>query len=89
MKNAFYLMLRALFVLEIFTFLSWVLGVVEKRIDSKDKVSFQNLSCPQIGTKIITINTFPISQESKANQAMKFGQLIKYNMWNIFLGKAC
>ena len=27
----------------------------------------------------------PVSQELKGNQAMKFNQLIKYNMKNIFL----
>ena len=26
---------------------------------------------------------------SKDNQAMKFGQLIQYNMWNVFLEKLC
>ena len=30
MKNAFYLMLKALFVLKIFKFLSWIFGHVEK-----------------------------------------------------------
>ena len=35
MKNAFYFMLKALFVLEIFTFLSSRLGYVEKWLDEK------------------------------------------------------
>ena len=30
MKNAFYLIVKALFVLEIFKFLSWLFGHVEK-----------------------------------------------------------
>ena len=30
MKNAFYLILKALFVLKIFKFLSWLFGHVEK-----------------------------------------------------------
>ena len=37
MKNAFYFMLKALFVLEIFKFLSWVFGYVEKQLVKKVK----------------------------------------------------
>ena len=37
MKNAFYFMLKALFVIEIFKFLSWVFGYVEKQLDKKVK----------------------------------------------------
>ena len=32
-KNAFYFILKALFVLKVFKFLSWVFGHVEKRLD--------------------------------------------------------
>ena len=39
MKNVLYFMLNALFVLEMFTFLSWLLGYVEKRLDNKVKVN--------------------------------------------------
>ena len=35
MKNAFYFMLKALFVLEIFPFLSCLFGYVEKWLDKK------------------------------------------------------
>ena len=35
MKNVFYFMLKALFVLEILTFLSWLFGYVEERLDKK------------------------------------------------------
>ena len=35
MRNAFYFMLKALFVLKIFTILSWRFGYVEKRLDKK------------------------------------------------------
>ena len=41
MKNAFYFMLKALFVLEIFTFLSWHFGCVERRFDEKAKVNLK------------------------------------------------
>ena len=39
MKNAFYFMLKTLFVLEILTFLSWLFGYV--LLDKKTKVKFK------------------------------------------------
>ena len=41
MKNAFYFMLKALFVLEIFKFFFWCFGYVEKRLHKKAKVNFK------------------------------------------------
>ena len=41
MKNVFYFMLKALFVLEIFKFLSWRFGYAIKRLDKKANVSFK------------------------------------------------
>ena len=41
MKNAFYFTSKALFVLKIFKFLSWLFGHVSKRLDWKDKVNFK------------------------------------------------
>ena len=41
MKNAFYFMLKALFVLEIFTFLFLLFGFREKRLDKKTKDYFK------------------------------------------------
>ena len=42
MKNAFYFILKAVFVLEIFfTFLSWHLGYLEKWFDKKARVDFK------------------------------------------------
>ena len=43
MKNAFYFIRKALFVLEIFEFLSWFFGHVTKWLDKKDKINFENL----------------------------------------------
>ena len=40
-KNAFYFILKALFVLDIFTFLTWTFDYVEKRLDKKVKVNFK------------------------------------------------
>ena len=41
MINASYFMLKALFILKIFIFLSWLFGYVEKRFDKKGKVDFK------------------------------------------------
>ena len=41
MRNAFYFTSKAIFVLKIFTFLSWLFGHVWKRLHLKDKVNFK------------------------------------------------
>ena len=41
MKNAFYITLKAFFILKIFQLLSWLFGHVEKCFDWKDKVHFK------------------------------------------------
>ena len=41
MKNDSYFMLKALFVVEIFTFSPCLFGYVEKRLDRKAKVNFK------------------------------------------------
>ena len=42
----------------------------------------------QIGQQIITIHILANISRSKRNQTMKFGQLIKYSMTNVFLVKS-
>ena len=42
----------------------------------------------QLGQQTIAIHILTIITRSKGNQAMKFGQLIKYNMRNSFLKKS-
>ena len=70
MKNAFYFMLKAFFV------------VTRKlRLVSK-------FMTPQTGKQINAIHILPNISRSKGNQTMKFGQLIEYNMRNIFLEKS-
>ena len=63
----FYFMLKALFVLEIFNFLSWVFGYVEKRLDKKSMVNFKTYD-----VKDWTKNNYNpqclISQEVKATR---------------------
>ena len=41
MKNAFYFNSKALFVLNVFKFLSWLFGHAAKQLDKKDKVNFK------------------------------------------------
>ena len=40
------------------------------------------------GQQVVAIYTLPNISRSKGNQTMKFGQLITYNMRNIFLEKS-
>ena len=42
----------------------------------------------QPGKQTIAIHVFPDISRSKGNQAITFGQLIKYNMRNVFLLKS-
>ena len=45
---------------------------------------------PQTGQKLSTIHILPCISKSKANQAVKFDQLIiKYSVRNILLQKLC
>ena len=80
MKNVFYFTSKALFVLKIFEFLSWLFGLVAKRLDKKDRVNFKSYD-------VTTWLTNNISR-SKGNQTMKFGQLIECNMKSIFHKKS-
>ena len=41
MKNVFHLTFKALFVLKIYKFLSWLFGHMEKRLDQNNKVNFK------------------------------------------------
>ena len=75
MKSAFCFLLKALFVLEIFTFLS--------RLFSNSK-----FMASQPGKQIFAIHILPNISRSKSNQAIKFRQLIDNNVRNIFLQKS-
>ena len=73
--------------LRLFQFLFWIFGYLEKRFDKKAKVnSFQYLSRHKLDNKELQYTYCQISPEVKI---MKFGQLIEYNMRNIFLEKSC
>ena len=84
-KNAFYFTLKALFLLKIFKFLSWLLGHLEKTARSEKWGFFSKSMTSQPAIAIYILSNI---SRSKANQAMKFGQLIEYNMRNIFVKKS-
>ena len=78
MKNTFYFILKALFVLKIFTVLSRLFGHVGKiKLSSKFVTS-------QPGLQTIAVHILPNISQSKGSQTMKFG-----NKRNIFLQKLC
>ena len=87
MKNAFSFILKALFVLKIFNFLSRLFHHIKKRPDYKDKANFKIHDVTTWLAKICNRHILANISRSKDNQAMKFGQLIEYNKINIFLQK--
>ena len=89
MKNGYYFILKALFVLEIFKFLSRRFGQVGKMAKIRNVRLTSKFMTSQLGLQTIAIHILPNISQSKGNQAMKFGQLIEYNKRNIFLQKLC
>ena len=81
MKNA-YFMLNALFILEIFTFFTFFC-YVGKQLDKKAENNFKIYDVTDWTTN--NYNTHLNISRSKANQAIKFGQSIKYNLRKIYL----
>ena len=68
-------MLKALFVLEIFNFLSWLFGYVRRRLDKKLRLISKFLTSKTGQQIIIRYLTWSNISRSKGNRAMKFGQL--------------
>ena len=60
----------------------WYFGYVEEWLDKKAKVNFKNYDVIDW-----IINNYKISR-STANQTIKFGQLIEFNLKYIFLEKS-
>ena len=77
-------MLKTLFVLGIFTFFSCVF-VIQKNSLIRKLMLIAEFMASQIGQQIITRHILLNISISKDNQAMRFGQLIEYNLRNIFL----
>ena len=74
-------MLEAIFVLEIFTFMSCLFfvffGYKEKRLDKKAIVKILKFRISQTGQQILTKYILPNISRSKDNQTMNFGQIIE------------
>ena len=67
MKTAFYFILKLPFVLEIFTFLSWLLGYAEKQLDKKARLNLKFIMTSKTAQPIITVHIYcSTSQEVKA-----------------------
>ena len=87
MGNAFYFILKALLILEIFQFFvttSW--SCRENDLIRKVKLTSKFMAS-QPGLQTIAIHMLVNISQSKGNQTMKFGQLIEYNKRNILLQK--
>ena len=84
MKNAVYFTLKALFVLKIFKFLSWLFGDDKNGLIRKIRL-ISKFMTSHSGQQTISIHILPNISRSKHNQTMKFGQLIEYIMINIFV----
>ena len=86
-KNVFYLTLKTLSAFKICKFLSCFLVMQKNNLVRKKKLisKFMTLS---LGKKPIPLHILTNISRIKGNQTMKYGQLIEYNMRNIFLEKS-
>ena len=75
---------KALFFFKIFAFLFWLFGHVGKRLMIRKLSLISKFVTSQSGLQIIIIHILPNTSRKKGNQTMKFDQLIKYNVKNIF-----
>ena len=83
MKNAFYLILKALFALKIFKLLSGLIQINKNSLIRKIRL-ISKFVTSQPGQQMITIHALLNISRSKDNQTMKFGQVIEYTKRNIF-----
>ena len=81
MKNVFYFTIKALFVLKISKVLSWRFGHTEKNNLSRKISLISKFMTSQQGKETILIHILP-------NISRNEGQLIEYNMRDIFLEKS-
>ena len=86
----FHFILKALFVLKIFKFLSRLFGHVRKPSLIREIRLTSKFITSQPGLQTIVRHILSNISQGKGNQTMKFGQLIEYNERNIFfLQKLC
>ena len=86
-NNTFYVILKALFVLKLFKFLSWLFGHVGKTAWLERQYEFQNSWRHSLVSKQLQY-IFPSISRCRVNQTMKLGQLIEFSKTNIFLQKS-
>ena len=87
-KNVFYFILKVIFVLERYlNVCPELFGHVGKRLNKKAKVNFKTNYITTYVT--IAIRIFCNISRSKANQTLKFGHLIEYNVRKNFLQNSC
>ena len=86
MGNAFYFILKALFILEIFQFFVTSWSCRENDLIRKVRLTSKFMAS-QPGLQAIAIHMLVNISQSKGNQTMKFSQLIEYNKRDILLQK--
>ena len=82
----FYFTLKSLFVIKIFNLCLHFLIMQKNDLIRKIRL-ISKFTTSQPGKQTIAIHILHHIPRSKRNQTMKFGQLIEYNMRNIFLKK--
>ena len=87
-KKYFLLPLKALFVLDIFNFLSEIFGHLEKNGLIRKIWLISKFITSHTGWQTFTIHILPKISWSKGNQTIKFGQLIEYNKKKYFPSKS-
>ena len=85
LKDAFYLIIKALIVLKIFECLPWLFVYVEKKGVIRKIRLFSKFTTSQ---STITIYILPNISRSNGKQTMKFGRIIEHNKRKDFLQKS-
>ena len=87
MKQAFYIPLKVLFVFKMIKFLPGLLAMQKDGLIGKVRLISKTMTS-QPGKPTFAIKILCNISRSKSNQEIKFGQLIEYNIKNIFLKKS-
>ena len=85
MKNTFYFIIKALFILKIFKFLSCHFVHVKKTSLIRKIRLILTFLTSQTGQQTIAIHMLPNISRCKGDQTLKFGHITEYNNRNIFL----
>ena len=88
MKNAFYFILKAPFVLKLFECLPWLFDHVEKKDLIRKIRLISKFMTSQTGSQANTIHILANISRSKGNETMKFDQVIVYRNRKSFLQKS-